>query len=54
MNSPLSPSLPTCTSQARKKRYTKLQDERQALSRKRSGRKTDNERKKKSHHRAKH
>ncbi|KAL4855147.1 rRNA-processing protein fcf2 [Chlorella vulgaris] len=39
---------------ARKKRYTKLQDERQALSRKRSGRKTDNERKKKSHHRAKH
>ena len=39
--------------QVRKKRYTKLQDERQALSRKR-GRKTDKARLKKAHHRPKH
>ena len=39
--------------QVRKKRYTKLQDEWQALSRKR-GRKTDKARLKKAHHRPKH
>ena len=39
--------------QVRKKRYAKLQEERQELTRKR-GRKTDKPRLKKAHHRPKH
>ena len=40
--------------QARKKRFNKLQEERSYWSKKKHGRKTDNERKKKAHHRPKH
>lgn len=40
--------------QMRKKRHAKLQEERQYWSKKKMGRKTSNERKKKAHHRPKH
>jgi hypothetical protein len=40
--------------QVRKKRYTKMQEERAYWSKKKTGRKTDNERKAKPHHRPKH
>lgn len=47
---------PVCTHvlQVRKKRYAKLQEEQQYWSKKKTGRKTANERKKKAHHRPKH
>ena len=49
---PLLPLVPT--SQVRKKRYNKLQEERSYWAKKKPGRKTENERRKKAHHRPKH
>ena len=46
--------LPTPPLQVRKKRYTKMQEERAYWSKKKTGRKTDNERKAEPHHRPKH
>lgn len=40
--------------QVRKKRFNKLQEERSYWAKKKPGRKTENERRKKAHHRPKH